>query len=142
MTTSTAHADFVPLTGQCLCGAVRFQILAAPQVARVCWCRDCQHLAGNGMVNCVVAAEALQVQGQLAQYRKTAASGNAITREFCPECGAHLFAHSSARPQMRVVRIGNLDEPLAVAPTVNIWTQSAPTWAHLHPDWPCVAGQP
>ena len=136
------HEAFVPLTGQCLCGALRFQLTAEPQAARVCWCRDCQHLAGNGMANAVVPVEALHFQGRLAQFQKTAASGNTITREVCPECGTHLFAHSSARPHLRVVRIGNLDEPSQVAPSMNIWTQSAPTWAHLNPDLTCIAGQP
>ena len=76
------HEAFVPLTGQCLCGALRFQLTAEPQAARVCWCRDCQHLAGNGMANAVVPVEALHFQGRLAQFQKTAASGNTITREF------------------------------------------------------------
>ncbi|MEG0201776.1 MAG: GFA family protein, partial [Comamonas sp.] len=82
-------------TGHCLCGAVSFRLNAEPQMPRVCWCRDCQHLAANGTVNFMIPTEALTVSGQLAEFRKTAASGNEITRQFCPQCGSQLFAFSS-----------------------------------------------
>lgn len=120
-------------TGRCLCGAVSFKLSAEPLATRICWCRDCQHLAANGTVNLLVAADALSISGSLAEYTKTADSGSEITRQFCPSCGTHLFAKSSARPQFRVVRAGNLDEPSSIQPSVNIWAASAPSWACLNP---------
>lgn len=117
--------------GRCLCGAVTFKVAAEPVGTRVCWCRDCQHLAANGTVNMVVPAEALSVSGPLSEYTKKADSGNEVTRQFCPRCGTQLFAKSSARPQFRVVRVGNLDDPSSVVPSANIWAASAPTWACL-----------
>jgi hypothetical protein len=120
-------------TGRCLCGAVRFRLAAEPLVTRVCWCRDCQHLAANGTVNMLVPAEALVVSGTLSEHTKKAANGNEVTRQFCPGCGTHLFARSSGWPQFRVVRIGNLDEPSSVPPRMNIWASSAPQWACLDP---------
>ena len=120
-------------TGRCLCGAVTFELTAEPLVVRVCWCRDCQHLAANGTVNLLVPAEALVVSGTLSEHTKKAGSGNEVTRQFCPGCGAHLFARSSGFPQFRVVRIGNLDEPSSVRPRLNIWASSAPKWACLDP---------
>lgn len=129
-------------TGRCLCGAVSFTLAAEPLATRVCWCRDCQHLAANGTVNLVVPAEALRVSGIVAEYGRTAESGNRITRQFCPVCGTHLFGISSGRPQLRVVRVGNLDDPSSVTPTTNIWTDSAPAWACLDPALEQVQGQP
>jgi hypothetical protein len=111
-------------TGHCLCGA-------EPLATRVCWCRDCQHIASNGTVNMLVPAAALTVAGPLSQHTRKAASGNEVTRQFCSTCGTHLFAMSSGRPQFRVVRIGNLDDPSAVPPAANIWAASAPAWACL-----------
>lgn len=129
-------------TGACLCGAVRFTLTAEPVVVRVCWCRDCQHLSANGTVNLMVRADDLTFSGTLADYVKAADSGNQITRQYCPACGTHLFAKSSARPQFRVVRAGNLDEPSSIRPTVNIWASSAPDWACLDAALERVERQP
>lgn len=128
--------------GHCLCGAVSFRLTADPLVTRICWCRDCQHLSPNGTVNLMVPTEALSVSGPLAEHTKTADSGNAITRQFCPSCGTHLFARSSARPQFRVVRAGNLDEPSSIRPNMNIWAGSAPAWACLDPALERIERQP
>ena len=129
-------------SGQCLCGAVRFTVSGEPLAVRACWCRDCQHLAANGSVNMLVPAAALEVSGELAEHTKGADSGNQITRQFCPKCGAHLFAKSASRPQFRVVRVGNLDDPSSVKPTVNIWASSAPAWACLDEALERVEHQP
>ncbi len=129
-------------TGRCLCGAVSFKLATEPLVTRVCWCRDCQHLAANGTVNMLVPAEALTVSGPLSEHTKKAESGNEITRQFCSICGTHLFAKSSGRPQFRVVRVGNLDEPSSVHPSMNIWTSSAPGWACPDPALERVEQQP
>ena len=129
-------------TGRCLCGAVSFELAAEPLMTRVCWCRDCQHLAANGTVNMVVPAEALHVSGAVAEYTKRAASGNEITRQFCPTCGTHLFAKSPGWPNFRIVRAGNLDDPSSVRPRMNIWACSAPAWACLDPTLERVEQQP
>ena len=43
------------------------------------------------------------------------------------------FAKSSNRPDFRVVRAGNLDDPSSIQPSMNIWAASAPGWACLDP---------
>jgi len=129
-------------TGRCLCGDVTFRLTAQPLVTRVCWCRDCQHLAANGTVNMLVPADALSVSGALSEHTKTASGGNEVTRQFCPRCGTHLFAKSSGWSQLRVVRAGNLDEPSSVHPRMNIWAASAPNWACLDPTLERVEHQP
>jgi hypothetical protein len=129
-------------TGRCLCGAVSFRLTTEPLVTRICWCRDCQHLAANGTVNLLVAAEGLSITGALAEHTKTADSGNLLTRQFCPVCGTHVLAKSSARPQFRVLRAGNLDDPSSITPSMNIWTSSAPTWACLDASLAQVERQP
>lgn len=129
-------------TGQCLCGAVKFTLAADPLVARVCWCKDCQRIASNGTVNIMVSTEALEVSGTTSEHVKTAESGNAVKRRFCPSCGSHLFANSSARPQFTVVRAGTLDDPSSIKPTSNIWSDSAPAWACLDSTLDRVERQP
>lgn len=129
-------------SGKCLCGAVTFTVTAEPVAVRVCWCRDCLHIAGNGTVNMIVPTESLNYSGTIAEHTNKAASGNDMIRQFCPKCGCHLFASSSARPHFRVVRVGNLDDPSSVSPRQNIWTASAPKWACFDPQIEQVDRQP
>ncbi len=129
-------------TGRCLCGQVTFRVTGDPVTSRVCWCRDCQHIAGNGTVNAIFPASAVSIEGRLAEFRKIADSGNELRRRFCPDCGCHLFAVSSARPQLMVLRLGTLDDPSSIRPSVNIWTASAPAWACMDPDLEHVERQP
>lgn len=128
--------------GHCLCGAVHYRISAEPVAARICWCRDCQYIASNGTVNILVPTSSLEISGELSEHIGTASSGNQIRRRFCPSCGAHLFANSSARPQFTVVRAGTLDGPSSIQPTINIWASSAPAWACLSSELERVEQQP
>jgi hypothetical protein len=118
-------------TGGCLCGNVRYRLTGEPVIARICWCRDCQHLSSNGTVNAIFPASALQVDGSPGEYASTADSGNQVRRRFCTACGCHLFADSTGRPGLTVVRVGTMDDPSSVKPSANIWSASAPAWACL-----------
>lgn len=118
-------------TGACLCGEVRFSLTGEPVGSRLCWCRDCQHIAGNGTANAMFPSSAIEVTGPVADYLRTADSGNQVRRRFCATCGSHLFADSSGRPGLTVVRLGTLDDPSSITPTANIWAASAPAWACL-----------
>lgn len=120
-------------SGGCLCGQVRFRIDAEPVGVRLCWCRDCQHLAGNGTVNAIFPTAQIEVSGELAEFASAAESGNLVQRKFCPRCGSHLFAESTGRVGLTVVRVGTLDDPSSVTPSGNIWAASAPAWACLDP---------
>ena len=129
-------------TGSCLCGSVTYRLTADPIASRVCWCRDCQRIASNGTVNAIVPSAAIEVTGEMGEYLRTAASGNEVRRRFCPACGSHLFANSSARPSLTVVRAGTLDDPSSIKPTANIWAASAPAWACLDDSLERIEHQP
>lgn len=128
--------------GQCACGAVQYRISDDPITTRVCWCRDCQRLSANGTVNALFKTASIEVSGALTEHASFADSGNQMQKRFCPVCGTHLFANSSARPHITAVRIGTLDDPSSVKPSVNIWVQSAPTWACIDPTIERVEKQP
>lgn len=129
-------------TGGCLCGQVRYRLTAEPVNARICWCRDCQRIAGNGLANALFPAQAVEITGSPSDYIKTADSGNQVRRRFCPQCGCHLFADTSSYPGLMVVRIGTLDDPSSIKPIANIWSSRAPGWACLDPSIERVEKQP
>ena len=130
------------MTGSCLCGDVQYKLTAAPVAARICWCRDCQRIASNGTVNAIFPTAALEITGTPGEYVSVAESGNHVRRRFCPRCGSHLFADSTGRPQLTVVRVGTLQDPSQIKPTGNIWSSSAPSWACLDAALERVERQP
>ena len=130
------------LTGGCLCGAIRYRLTGEPVVSRICWCRDCQHLSGNGTVNVIFPSSSIEVEGNPSQYISVADSGNHVRRRFCPTCGSHLFADNTGRSGFTVIRVGTLDDPSSINPTANIWASSAPSWACFNPELQRFEKQP
>ena len=129
-------------TGRCLCGSVSFKLTAEPIATRICWCRDCQHLAGNGTANAIFPTESIAFSGIVSEFASKGDSGNTVRRKFCPTCGSHLFAESSGRVGLTVLRTGTLDNPSAVRPVANIWAASAPDWACLDAGLERIEHQP
>ena len=117
------------LTGGCLCGAIRYRLIGELIVSRICWCRDCQRISGNGTVNVIFPSSAVEIDGSPNEYISIADSGNHVRRRFCPKCGSHLFADNTGRSGFTVIRVGTLDNPSSIDPTANIWASSAPAWA-------------
>ena len=141
--TSTPRSASTPVTGGCLCRAVRYEIAAAPIITRICWCRLCQYLAaGGGTVSVCFPSDAIAITGTMTDYCSVADSGNIMHRRFCPACGTHLFSQAEARPHLIFVRAGTLDDPEIARPAMTIWAAHAPTWACLDPALPRLAGQP
>lgn len=120
--------------GRCGCGRVTLEIAGEPALVRQCWCRQCRRIvAGSPANNAAFRTEDVTIAGELASHTYVAASGNALTQWFCPSCGVHLTAQSSARPHLLTVRFGVLDEPHRLKPDTAIWTDDAPDWAVIDP---------
>lgn len=131
------------ISGGCLCGAVRYQSTTAPFIARMCWCRLCQYLgAGTGTASAGFRTDSFSIEGETTDYVSVADSGNRMHRRFCPKCGTPLFSSAEARPLQIFVRIGTLDDPELIKPSMIIWTASAPSWACLGSELPQLPGQP
>ncbi len=132
-----------PVTGGCLCGAVRYSVDAQPVMVRQCWCRVCQYWAsGSATVNVVFPLDKVTITGPLTQFISVADSGNRMVRSFCPTCGTPMTSASEARPHLIILRAGTLDDTSIARPTLNIWKDSAPAWAHHDPALPSTPRQP
>ena len=133
-----------PLTGGCLCGAIRYSISAPVTELRACHCRNCQRASGAaGTVGAVVPAEAFKItQGKPKRYSAVADSGRTLHRHFCPDCGSQLYSQREQVPELIVVRAGTLDNSDGLRITANIWTRSARSWAHIDPASKQFPGQP
>lgn len=133
----------LPITGGCLCKAVRYSVDAAPVLVRQCWCRDCQYWAsGSATVNVVFPTEKVSLSGPLTHFVSHADSGNRMVRAFCPQCGTPVTSAAESRPNLVILRAGTLDDTAIASPSLSIWTESAPDWAHHDPALPTTPRQP
>lgn len=133
-----------PLTGGCLCGAVRYSVDWEVQELRACHCKDCQKASGAaGSVNAIVPSAAFRItQGMPRCFAAAADSGRTLNRYFCGDCGSPIYSQRPAAPEMVVLRAGTLDDDGDMKITANIWTRSARSWAHIDPASKQFPGQP
>ena len=130
-------------SARCNCGAITATITGQPIAVRQCWCRQCQKVAaGGGSTNAIFATADLRLHGELGTWNYVADSGNAMTHSFCAACATPVMAQTSARPHLRTVRLGFLDEPHGLAPHGVIWADEAPAWAVFDPALPITSRQP
>ena len=123
----------LPMTGGCLCGAVRYEATELPSVVNYCHCRMCQRWSGSAFV---VAAkfprEAVTfTQGQPEYYR----SSEIGERGYCTSCGSPLiFRYVGLDPIY--VAVGTLDRPEDAPPTLHTCIESKVPWLHIDDDLP------
>jgi hypothetical protein len=118
-------------------------IAGEPVATRQCWCRQCQQIACGGPTNnAMFGSGSVAITGELSWNSYVAASGNTLSHGFCARCGSQMVACSSARPHLRTLRLGALDEPHGLRPQIAIWTQEAPDWAVIDPALERFARQP
>lgn len=76
------------LEGGCYCGGVRYVAEGEPSLKAQCHCRECQYITGGGpnMFLLMPADGFSYTKGSPKQFSRTDIE-NAVTREFCAECG-------------------------------------------------------
>ncbi|MDQ0463318.1 hypothetical protein QO010_001066 [Caulobacter ginsengisoli] len=122
------------LTGHCLCGDCRYEIVGEPVVVAHCHCDDCQRLSGAGHASgAMFAAEGVTLTGPVARYELTADSGATVTRIFCPRCGSPLFGMNTGMPGFMTVTLGTLDDSDHLAPQVVVFARNRRAWDVMDP---------
>src|SRR3990172_12198010 len=86
------------LTGRCACGALRYQIDAAPLAMYHCHCGQCRRASGSAFAtNILVKSESFELtagEAALASFE----SSPGKRRYFCSRCGSPIFSESAATP--------------------------------------------
>lgn len=110
------------LTGECLCGAVKYRVDGPIRECNYCDCRGCQRALGALRTPWVVVpraaltitqGETRRFRGDQAKYPGCEAHGE---RAFCPTCGSHLFWYGDRGDTVDLVA-GTLDDPSVFQPT-------------------------
>ena len=107
------------MTGQCLCGAVKFSLTGPLRDVAICHCSQCRRWHGHVGAYTNVARKDLILTEQrgLAWYR----ASQIARRGFCRECGASLFWDGDRRDTISVAA-GCLDAPTGLETTLQIFT--------------------
>ena len=123
-----------PLTGGCMCGAVRYETSEPPFEVYYCHCRVCQRAFGNVVATWTqVRAEALRfTRGQPKFYR----SSDVAQRGFCEDCGTQLVVVGFEDQEPVAVSVGSFDHPEDLRPEGHFGIESKVPWFNVHDDLP------
>lgn len=115
----------VPLSGSCLCNAVRFTVTGPPATVCLCHCGTCRRAVGSaGVAWATFRRDALVVVGIPAWYR----SSEHARRGFCGACGSSLFFETQHEPHAIDVTVTSLHAADRVAPRYHAWAPSKLAW--------------
>jgi len=127
------------ITGGCACGAIRYKCSEKPIAELICHCRDCQRASGSATsAVLLVASDRLTFKGaQQTFHTVTTASGNRLSRGFCPTCGSPVGQNprdSLLCSKLQAIHAGSLDDPSTFSPTFEDWVSRAYSWHAFLPD--------
>jgi hypothetical protein len=112
----------IPITGSCLCGAVRFEITGSLRDVVLCHCAMCRKTHGHiGAYTNVPSASVNLIESRGLKYY---GSSNFAKRGFCGECGASLFWQRLTGDTVSIAA-GALDAPTGLVTTLQIFVDSA-----------------
>jgi hypothetical protein len=111
------------LEGGCYCGALRYVSEGEPALKAQCHCRECQYLSGGAPNFFLLMPPAgfSYTKGAPKTFTRSDLE-NAVTREFCADCGTHIATRRPGLP-MVILKAGTLDDPsLYGVPQMAIYT--------------------
>jgi hypothetical protein len=131
------------VSGQCLCGAVRYSGATEPHFQVKCYCTDCRKSSAAGHAAMMgFSREAIALSGEVKEFHSKADSGTDVVRAFCPACGTGIYSRNAAMPQLVFLRASTLDEPDLFTPQMVVYASRAPSWDPVDQGIPAFAEGP
>ncbi|HEY5644396.1 MAG TPA: GFA family protein [Pseudomonadales bacterium] len=132
------------ITGQCLCGSIRYELDEAPAMTGVCHCKNCQRQAGSAFSTLAGVPKAgfrlTAGEPKLYEDRDTQ-SGNLVQRFFCGNCGSPIYSALQSNADMIFLKTGTLDDTSGFQPQFHAWCDSKQGWVKLDEGVPAMATQ-
>ena len=122
-----------PVTGQCLCGAVRIELEPPLRDVSLCHCVECRRWHGHVCAMTAVLREQLRFLSDAGlRWIHSPDSDAHARRGFCAECGSSLFWDAPDRDTISIAA-GALDPPTGLRTTEQIYTHQASDYYELDP---------
>ena len=124
----------LPLTGGCLCGAVRFEVTERLVSSGYCHCMRCQRRTGTAASpGARIAPGSLRVlSGE--EHIKAYKPDEGFAKVFCSACGSSLWSRSQEDPDIFSVRLGAFDDDPGIRPTYRQFVAYAAPWEPIPDD--------
>jgi hypothetical protein len=120
--------------GGCLCGAVRFEVVAPTKWCSHCHCSLCRRSHGAAFVTWFgVANEQFRFtdgEDEVGWYSSTPEA----RRGFCRTCGSTLFFTSEGWPGETHIALAHMDGPIDRDPKVHVFYDTHVSWIELGDD--------
>ena len=119
----------LPITGGCLCGAVRYEASEPPFWAGHCHCQNCRKHTGAAFATDAMfrAAKLTWLSQEPTHYK----SSEICERGLCSTCGSTVSARYFEEPDIVVMAAGSLDDPNVIEPTLHAFTSRRVKWLKL-----------
>ncbi len=135
----------LPMTGGCLCGAVRYETTEPPTDVMYCHCKMCQRWSSGAMtITAKFPAKAVTFKQGQPKIHKSSERGR---RGFCDDCGSHLtFQYLVTDPGigsdlvletgMIYIPVGTFDNAEDISPSSHFWIDSKLSWLNIDDELP------
>jgi hypothetical protein len=126
-------AEF-PLTGGCLCGAVRYEVTEPLVSAGYCHCKRCQRRTGSAAsASARIAPGSLRIlSGE--ELIRSFEPADGFAKVFCSGCGGALWSRSPEDPDVISIRLGTFDEDPGIRPSYHQFVAYAAPWEPIPDD--------
>lgn len=116
------------VTGQCQCGAVKFEAQGDPKFVSNCHCQSCRKATGAAFSTWVGFSE--DKVRWLNEEPSYYSSSQGVQRGYCAACGTPLTYAGAQWPGETHFLIGVIDDPSPFKPNADVFTVDALHWSH------------
>ena len=130
-----------PVTGSCLCGAVRFRVRLPSLFCGHCHCTMCQRNHGAGYVTWfAVPRSGLDIESGEDELVRFESSEHG-SRSFCGRCGTSLLCESTRHPDHVDIPLANMHAPIDRDPELHFYFDDRATWVVVDDALPRFGGK-
>lgn len=120
------------IRGQCLCGAVQYQVHQVIELSILCFCQDCQRARGSVFAwNSPIQKVNFQLNSGVDMLKSYFHTPNKA-RVFCMYCASPIYSYRIDLPDILRLRLGTVTEGDLPAPMELAYVEN-------QPDFICIA---
>ena len=130
------------IQGSCLCGSVKYELDAEPDMVGHCHCSKCRkaHGAAFGTHGLIARKDFRWTAGE--EKLNAFESSPGSFRKFCGLCGSQILFDSDALPDSFAFAFATLDDDPAARPAMHIFVGSKAPWYEITDQLPQAKEMP